>query len=301
MSGPLTEGELRLLNAILMSPDWTEEELSALPEEGGFAELCRTAAEIRAQAQALSQGDLSRGGAARGFVAGSLKAVEANLRHLTWQMERVAEGDYSQSVSFMGDFSAAFNRMSREMRAKVHELARLFERYKLFTHEDMLTGLLNRKTFFDMAVGELRRARESRSPSCFLMGDVDEFRKVNDRYGHASGDSVLQLFACRLREALRPDDLCCRFGGDEFVVFMPRTARAEGLELADRIRLNCGQAPIPGTMTELSVTASFGMASLPGEESDEFFDPVALLERAVQRSDRMLRRAKAEGRNRVCA
>ncbi len=236
-----------------------------------------------------------------GFVAGALKEAEANLRHLTWQMERVAEGDYSQSLSFMGDFSVAFNRMSREMRDKVHELTRLFERYKLFTHEDVLTGLLNRKTFFEVAVGELRRARETRSPLCFLMADVDEFRKVNDRYGHASGDSVLQLFACRLREALRPDDLCCRFGGDEFVVFMPHTGRAEGLEVAERIRQGCAQAPIPGAMTELSVTASFGLAAFREEAFDGDFDPVVLLEKAVQHSERLLRRAKDEGRNCVRA
>lgn len=296
-----TEEAIRLLGSILMDAGWNEKELEDLPGEGRLAELCRTAAEIRAHAYALSRGELARGSAARGFVAGTLKATEANLRHLTWQMERVAEGDYSQSVSFMGDFSVAFNRMSREMRAKVHELTRLFERYKLFTHEDVLTGLINRKTFFDMAVGELRRARESRSPLCFLMGDVDEFRKVNDRYGHASGDSVLQLFACRLREALRPDDLCCRFGGDEFVVLMPRTGRAEGLEVAERIRRGCAQAPIPGAMTELSVTASFGLAAFREEDFDGDFDPVALLEKAVRQSERLLRGAKAEGRNRVRA
>lgn len=296
-----TEEAVRLLASILMAPDWDEAELEALPEGDGLADVCRAAAEIRAHAHALSRGDITRGSAARGFVAGSLKAAEANLRHLTWQMERLAEGDYTQSMSFMGDFSVAFNRMSREMRAKVHELKRLFERYKLFTHEDVLTGLLNRKTFFDMSLGEVRRARELRSPLCFLMGDVDEFHKVNDRYGHASGDSVLQIFACRLREALRPDDLCCRFGGDEIVVLMPRTTRAEGLELAERIRMSCAQAPIPGIMTELSVTASFGLAAVREESFDGDFDPVALLEKAVQHSERMLRRAKAEGRNCVRA
>ncbi len=301
MNPAQTEDAIRLISAILMDAGWNEDELKGLPEEEGLAELCRTAAEIRAHAYALSRGDLSRGSAARGFVAGALKEAEANLRHLTWQMERVAEGDYSQSLSFMGDFSVAFNRMSREMRAKVHELTRLFERYRLFTHEDVLTGLLNCKTFFEMAVGELRRARETRSPLCFLMADVDEFRKVNDRYGHASGDSVLQLFACRLREALRPDDLCCRFGGDEFVVFMPRTGRAEGLEVAERIRQGCAQAPIPGAMTELSVTASFGLAAFREEAFDGDFDPVVLLEKAVQHSERLLRRAKDEGRNCVRA
>lgn len=297
MSDELTKRE-RFLGAILMEADWPEEALDKLPD-GPFADLCRTAAEIRAHAFALSRGDLSRGCAARGFVAGSLKAAEANLRHLTWQMERVAQGDYSQSVSFMGDFSAAFNRMSREMRGKVHELSRLFERYKLFIHEDMLTGLLNRRAFFDMAVGELRRAREARTPLCLLLGNVDEFRKVNDHYGHANGDGVLRLFACRLRESARPEDICCRFGGDEFALLMSRMSRAEGADFAETVRGNCAQAPLPGALGELTVTASFGLAEIGGGELSGD-DVVKTLETAVRRAERMLRRAKTEGRNRVC-
>ena len=74
-------------------------------------------------------------------------------------------------------------------------------------------------------MSELRRARESyqdsRSALCLALADLDNFKDVNDHFGHANGDRVLQLFACRLREACRADDLCCRFGGDEFIV-IPR-------------------------------------------------------------------------------
>ena len=153
--------------------------------------------------QALSKGDLSRGSKARGFVAGSLKATEANLRHLTWQMERVAQGDYSQSVSFMGDFSKAFNKMSREMHSKAEELSRLLERYRMSTDEDILTGLLNRRTFFKLAMSELRRAKESYQDShsalCLALADLDNFKNVNDHFGNANGDRVHQLFASLLR------------------------------------------------------------------------------------------------------
>ena len=193
---------VRLLSSIVMDPRWSEDALADVPEDTDLGRLCRALAEIRAHVQALSQGDLSRGNRARGFVAGSLKATEANLRHLTWQMEQVAKGDYSQSVSFMGEFSDAFNRMSREMGEKVREVARLFERYKLSTN-DLLTGLMNRKAFCDVAVSELWRAKRLRAPLCVVLGDIDDFGLINDRFGHATGDSVLRLFSCRLKEALQ--------------------------------------------------------------------------------------------------
>ena len=162
MTAPLSTDEATaLLTSILMDPQWSVDSIADLPKDDPFGKLCYDLAEIRAHVQALSKGDLSRGSKARGFVAGSLKATEANLRHLTWQMERVAQGDYSQSVSFMGDFSKAFNKMSREMHSKAEELSRLLERYRMSTDEDILTGLLNRRTFFKLAMSELRRAKES--------------------------------------------------------------------------------------------------------------------------------------------
>ena len=229
-----------------MDPQWSVDSIADLPKDDPFGKLCYDLAEIRAHVQALSKGDLSRGSKARGFVAGSLKATEANLRHLTWQMERVAQGDYSQSVSFMGDFSKAFNKMSREMHSKAEELSRLLERYRMSTDEDILTGLLNRRTFFKLAMSELRRAKESYQDShsalCLALADLDNFKNVNDHFGHANGDRVLQLFACRLREACRADDLCCRFGGDEFIILIPRMAKDESVEHVNRLREACSLA-----------------------------------------------------------
>ena len=91
MTAPLSTDEATaLLTSILMDPQWSVDSIADLPKDDPFGKLCYDLAEIRAHVQALSKGDLSRGSKARGFVAGSLKATEANLRHLTWQMERVA-------------------------------------------------------------------------------------------------------------------------------------------------------------------------------------------------------------------
>lgn len=88
MTAPLSTDEATaLLTSILMDPQWSVDSIADLPKDDPFGKLCYDLAEIRAHVQALSKGDLSRGSKARGFVAGSLKATEANLRHLTWQME----------------------------------------------------------------------------------------------------------------------------------------------------------------------------------------------------------------------
>lgn len=286
MTAPLSTDEATaLLSSILMDPQWSVDSIADLPKDDPFGKLCYDLAEIRAHVQALSKGDLSRGSKARGFVAGSLKATEANLRHLTWQMERVAQGDYSQSVSFMGDFSKAFNKMSREMHSKAEELSRLLERYRMSTDEDILTGLLNRRTFFKLAMSELRRAKESYQDShsalCLALADLDNFKNVNDHFGHANGDRVLQLFACRLREACRADDLCCRFGGDEFIILIPRMAKDESVEHVNRLREACSLAPISGPAAELNITASFGLSFIGESELLNTFNSVEILEHAI--------------------
>ena len=102
MTAPLSTDEATaLLTSILMDPQWSVDSIADLPKDDPFGKLCYDLAEIRAHVQALSKGDLSRGSKARGFVAGSLKATEANLRHLTWQMERVAQGDYVVHGGFL--------------------------------------------------------------------------------------------------------------------------------------------------------------------------------------------------------
>ena len=192
MTAPLSTDEATaLLTSILMDPQWSVDSIATCLKTILSASSAMIWPNPRARTSFV-QGRPEQREQARGFVAGSLKATEANLRHLTWQMERVAQGDYSQSVSFMGDFSKAFNKMSREMHSKAEELSRLLERYRMSTDEDILTGLLNRRTFFKLAMSELRRAKESYQDShsalCLALADLDNFKNVNDHFGHANGD-----------------------------------------------------------------------------------------------------------------
>ena len=291
-----TSKAVQFISDILSDPHWSPESLEAVPQDEPLGKLCRELVEIREHVQALSRGQLDRGNQAHGFVAGSLKTTEANLRHLTWQMERVAQGDYSQSASFMGDFSKMFNKMSKEIACRSEELSRLLEHYKTSTGEDNLTGLLNRRTFFSMALSKLREAGTEQEPLCLAIADIDLFRRINEHFGHANGDRVLQMVALRMQEAARLGDLCCRFGGDEFLLLMPRIGREEALQRINHIHSVCTLNA--DEHSGLNVTASFGVSFIDKEDLSPGC-AVKTLEQAIQRAVRCLNSAKREGRNTI--
>jgi diguanylate cyclase (GGDEF)-like protein len=153
---------------------------------------------------------------------------------------------------------------------------------------DGLTGLLNRPALGLLAEQAFKDMRREGRPLCLLMADLDDFKAVNDRFGHQAGDEVLVRSSSALKACLRESDLACRWGGEEFLVILRSCSASEALSLAERIRAAIAEAP-PGRP---SVTASLGVAErAPSEELDSL----------VRRADAALYRAKAEGRNRVSA
>lgn len=159
---------------------------------------------------------------------------------------------------------------------------------------DSLTGLHNRGYLERHLSALVDQAQQQVKPLSLLILDIDHFKDINDRFGHAAGDDVLREFSRRLKRAVRGIDLACRFGGEEFVVAMPDTdadlAFLAGERLRERI---AGEAFVLADGTALTATASIGVCSLSaGGET-----PEALLRRA----DAALYQAKREGRNRVVA
>jgi diguanylate cyclase (GGDEF)-like protein len=159
------------------------------------------------------------------------------------------------------------------------------------SERDALTGLANRRQF-----REVMRVRggERAFKGALLMVDVDHFKRVNDHYGHATGDRVLVEVARRLSAAMRGDDLVARWGGEEFLVFAPNVEGAELDQLAERVRLAMNQAPVAlegGSSIETTVSIGYAAFPLPGSDA-----PVTW-EQAVNLADLSLYTAKNQGRN----
>jgi len=177
-----------------------------------------------------------------------------------------------------------------EVRARVRAALRLKFMIDLLSQKaqiDALTGLWNRRHFDNRLQAEQSLAKRSSRPLAIIMIDLDHFKSINDRFGHPMGDEVLRRVGLYLVEALRQEDVVCRYGGEEFSVIAPNGANAAA-ELAERLRQGIEALHITCNGQPLKVTASFGVAW--SEEPDE-----SLLSQA----DAALYRAKQGGRNRV--
>jgi diguanylate cyclase (GGDEF)-like protein len=152
---------------------------------------------------------------------------------------------------------------------------------------DGLTGLLNRTALDLLAEHALKDMKRSGGRLCMLIADLDEFKAVNDGFGHQAGDEVLVRSAKALRSCLRESDLACRWGGEEFLVLLRSCGLDEALAIAEKVRAAIASADSGGPR----ITASLGVAE---RGPDESFDGLA------RRADSALYRAKAEGRNRSC-
>jgi diguanylate cyclase (GGDEF)-like protein/PAS domain S-box-containing protein len=180
-----------------------------------------------------------------------------------------------------------------ELAVSRDELTQQNAKLERLATRDPLTGCLNRRAFFEQMEATLAESRRNGTPLSCLMVDIDRFKSVNDTYGHATGDRVIQEVAKKLVTASRTKDVICRYGGEEFCIGLPNADLAQASMVAERIRQaiegQCGPAirEIPG----FHVTASLGVATL---------DDTAGVVQAIEAADQALYRAKRGGRNRVC-
>jgi diguanylate cyclase (GGDEF)-like protein len=172
-----------------------------------------------------------------------------------------------------------------------YESARLFERVQELAAVDGLTGLANRRHFFDLADRQVSQCRREGLSLAAMMIDVDHFKAVNDRFGHRAGDEVLAEVAARLLRAGRTEDVVGRYGGEEFAVLA--SSCPEGAAVAaERLRAAVSETPVPTTMGPIPISVSIGIAELTGT------DDVSTL---LARADDQLYEAKRAGRNRISA
>jgi diguanylate cyclase len=162
------------------------------------------------------------------------------------------------------------------------------------SNRDPLTGLANRRSFEMALEREIDRVARAGEPALLLVLDIDHFKRVNDTHGHAAGDAVIRAVAHAVVQAVRPMDLVARVGGEEFAVVLPNCPSSFGPTVAERIRSSVAQQQVmmtPGNFVQ--ATVSLGAAFAPQWVRSS---PLLWMERA----DRQLYRAKAEGRNRAC-
>ncbi len=161
--------------------------------------------------------------------------------------------------------------------------------YKMAAATDPLTGVLNRRGFFQGAAIVMARNRRSSTPVSVLAFDFDHFKSINDRWGHAVGDSILHLFATVARKTMRADDVIGRFGGEEFVAIIP-SKLSDAAAVAGRVRGAFAAAAAEVDGRPIAATVSAGVAC---------GSPLATVDALIAAADAALYRAKSTGRDRV--
>lgn len=179
---------------------------------------------------------------------------------------------------------------TQELEQEKAELIRAKAALVELAARDSLTGLFNRGAIFEILEQEVKRARRERCSFAVVLTDLDNFKRVNDTYGHLTGDEVLREFARRIHKNLRPYDRVGRFGGEELLVLMPGM-RDESAARIRELHQQVTQEPFVIGELVLRVTCSFGIAWFPA--------PLNTVESLVSLADQALYAAKANGRNRV--
>ena len=169
--------------------------------------------------------------------------------------------------------------------------AQLFSDVRHLANTDELTGLHNRRYFFSLADHEFKRAQRYKRQLSAIMADIDLFKAVNDTYGHAVGDRVLQVIAERLSENIRDVDVLGRYGGEEFAMILPETNLQAACEVAERLRTGIAEKPIPTDQGNIQVTISLGVARVLKSTQD--------VGAMLNDADLGMYKAKHLGRNRI--
>lgn len=235
-------------------------------------------------------GDVSHFSGSLGAYAHSLEHLdEANaaqqLKSLVGQMLTEAQ----QMVESNREFGQKLDATSREIGALRAELADL----RLQATLDALTGLGNRKTFDEALARALEQAPGDMATVCLMMVDIDNFKSINDEYGHLIGDKILRFVAETLRRSVKGRDVVARFGGDEFGVVLEETPPQGAYRLAENIRQTIEKSALKRTDTGepiRNITVSIGVeCNRPGDRPDDL----------IERADQALYESKNKGRNRV--
>ena len=175
----------------------------------------------------------------------------------------------------------------KQQTSEIHELK---EYYKSLSQIDGLTRLYNHSFFNQRLQQEMQRSQRADTPLCLLMCDTDDFKQINDQYGHLVGDKVIEGISALIRRTVRGSDFAGRYGGEEFIVALPDTRIDNACELANRLIKAIRACRFEVTKGKVSVTSSIGVAAWDGSDSLEVF---------IKSTDAALYQAKQKGKDRV--
>lgn len=178
-----------------------------------------------------------------------------------------------------------------QLKRMEHQLADANEQLNKLAREDALTGLLNRRMILELADNEWARWQRYGKTFSVLVIDVDDFKSINDTYGHQAGDQALKYLAARLSEAIRAVDIVGRYGGEEFVILLPETNAEGAVFAAEKALQNVRKSPLHLNGTALGITISIGIASVRLEDKN--------IDMLLHRADSALYEAKRAGKNRL--
>lgn len=220
------------------------------------------------------------------FIIWLSNKIAQPLHKLAYYTENSTEKNQEKHIA---KIPAWYYEVIQLKKALVHSLAILHNRINYSTHQsrtDSLTRLANRRGMEE----HMKKWLEEEKPFSLILLDIDHFKRVNDTYGHAAGDHVLQFLAMQMTETAGSNHICCRYGGEEFVILLPDTAQQDAVKVAERLRSKMERTVSPcGDI----VTVSAGVAAYPEHASD--------LDGLVAKADASLYEAKKRGRNQIVA
>lgn len=187
-------------------------------------------------------------------------------------------------------------KVNREIKLQklIFDLEKSKEELKLLASTDSLTGLFNRRHFSNVADSILNLSKREKSEISIIMIDIDKFKNVNDTYGHKIGDDVIKTLSKILTNNTRESDIVCRFGGEEFIILLPKTSKENAKIIAEKIRnITQEYTFIINNDEKLNCTISLGVSQIDHNIQNP-------LESTINKADKALYTAKQNGRNMVC-